>query len=167
MIASMRSGVGDEVRREIAAIELHALDDIERGLHRLGFLDGDDAFLADLLHGFRDHLADRGVAVGGDGADLGDLLLALRRLRLLLQLLEDERDGLVDAALELHRVVARGHHLRALAENGLRENGRGGGAVAGDVRGLGSDLLHHLRAHVLELVLEPRSPWRLGDAVPW
>jgi hypothetical protein len=29
-----------------------------------------------------------------------------------------------------------------------------GGAVARDVRRLGRDLLHHLRAHVLELVLE-------------
>src|SRR5262249_32317158 len=40
------------------------------------------------------------------------------------------------------------------AEDGLREHGRGGGAVAGDVGGLRRDLLHHLRAHVLELVLE-------------
>ena len=36
----------------------------------------------------------------------------------------------------------------------LGENGGGGGAVAGDVGGLGSDLAHHLGAHVLELVLE-------------
>ena len=34
------------------------------------------------------------------------------------------------------------------------EHGRRGGAVAGDVGGLGSDLAHHLRAHVLELVFE-------------
>ena len=27
-------GVGDEVRREVAAVELHALDDVERGLER-------------------------------------------------------------------------------------------------------------------------------------
>src|SRR5205085_7428898 len=42
--------VGDEVWREIAAVELHALDDVELELEALGFLDGDDAFLADLLH---------------------------------------------------------------------------------------------------------------------
>src|ERR1051326_7999279 len=36
----------------------------------------------------------------------------------------------------------------------LRENGGGGGAVAGDVGGLGSDFLHHLRAHVLERVFQ-------------
>ena len=39
-------------------------------------------------------------------------------------------------------------------EDGLREHGRGGRAVAGDVRGLGCDLAHHLRAHVLEAILE-------------
>jgi hypothetical protein len=36
----------------------------------------------------------------------------------------------------------------------LREHGRGGGAVARDVRRLRGDLAHHLGAHVLELVLE-------------
>jgi hypothetical protein len=36
----------------------------------------------------------------------------------------------------------------------LGEHGRGGGAVTGEVGGLGGDLAHHLRAHVLELVLE-------------
>ncbi len=34
----------------------------------------------------------------------------------------------------------------------LRQHGGGGGAVAGVVGGLGSDFLHHLRAHVLERV---------------
>ena len=62
--------------------------------------------------------------------------------------------ALVDAALEAHRVVPGGDHLGALGEDGARQHGGGGGAVAGDVGGLGRDLLHHLRAHVLELVLE-------------
>ena len=43
-------GIGHEIRRQIAAVELHALDDLERGVHALGFLDGDDAVLADLVH---------------------------------------------------------------------------------------------------------------------
>ena len=80
--------------------------------------------------------------------------VVLGRLRELLELVDDGLDGLVDAALELHRVVAGGDELGALAVDRLREHGRGGGAVAGDVGGLGGDLLHHLRAHVLELVLE-------------
>ena len=63
-------------------------------------------------------------------------------------------DRLVDAALQVHRVHAGGDRLGALADDRLRQHGRGGGAVAGDVVGLGGDLAHHLRAHVLELVGE-------------
>src|SRR5215468_11196734 len=66
-------GIGDEVRREITAVELHAFDDLDFGVERLGFLHGDHAFVADLLHRLGDHLADLGVAVRRERADLGDL----------------------------------------------------------------------------------------------
>src|SRR3712207_8024904 len=46
------------------------------GVHRLRFFDGDDAVLANLLHRFGDDVADGGVAVRGNGADLGDHLAA-------------------------------------------------------------------------------------------
>ena len=72
--------IGHEIGREIAAVELHALDDVELGLGGLGLLDRDDALVADLFHRVRNHLADRLVAVGGDGPDLRDLL---RRLHFL------------------------------------------------------------------------------------
>ncbi len=65
-------GVGDEIGRQVTAVEFHALDDVDFGFERLVLLDSDDAFIADLLHRLRDHLADRSVAIGGDGADLGD-----------------------------------------------------------------------------------------------
>ena len=65
-------GIGDEVRREVAAVELHAFDDFELGLQRLRLFDGDDAVFADLLHRFGNDLADGLVVVGGDGADLRD-----------------------------------------------------------------------------------------------
>ena len=73
--------VGHEVGRQVPAIELHALDDVERRLDRARFLDGDDAVLADLVHRFGNDPADGLVMVGGDGADLGDHLAA-DRLRL-------------------------------------------------------------------------------------
>ena len=72
----------------------------------------------------------------------------------LLELLDDRGDGLVDAALDGHRVRAGGDVLEAFAEDRLREHGGGRGAVAGDVRRLGRDFLHHLRAHVLERIGE-------------
>ena len=47
-----------------------------------------------------------------------------------------------------------GDDLDPLAVDRLGEDGGGGGAVAGDVGGLGGDLADHLGAHVLERVLE-------------
>src|SRR6267154_601393 len=118
-------GVGDEVGGEVAAVELHAFDDFEGGLHRLGFLDGDDAILADLLHGFGDDAADLLVIVGGNRADLSDHV-ALDVLVELLDLFDGDFDGSLDAALESGRAGAGGDSLDALAEDGLCEHGRGG-----------------------------------------
>src|SRR2546426_5622355 len=85
--------VSDEVGGEVAAVKLHAFDYFEGGLHRLGFLDGDDAILADLLHGFGDDAADLLVIVGGNRADLGDHV-ALDVLVELLDLFDGDFDGL-------------------------------------------------------------------------
>ena len=76
-----RLGVGDEVRRDVAAIELHAFDELVVGFDRLAFFDGDDAVLADLRHRLGDDLADGVVAVGGDGGDVFQVLFVLDRDR--------------------------------------------------------------------------------------
>ena len=110
--------------------------------------------VADLLHRVRDHLADRLVAVRRDGADLGDLVVGGDLLGVLLEIGDDGLDGLVDAALEIHRVETGGHGLGALAYDRGGEDGGGGGAVTGVVVLLGGDLADHLGAEVLELVRE-------------
>ena len=71
-----------------------------------------------------------------------------------LQLGDDRTDGKVDAPLQVHGIGAGGNRAGAFPHDGLGENGRGRGAVAGHVVGLRGHLAHHLRAHVLELVLE-------------
>ncbi len=81
-------------------------------------------------------------------ADDRDLLGAL------LDVLHDRRDRDVDAALEVHRVHAGRDRLCALAHDRLRQHGCGGGAVARQIVGLLRHFAHHLRAHVLELVLK-------------
>ncbi len=129
-------GVGNEVRREIAAVELHAFDDVELGFEALGLLDRDDALIADLLHRAGDHLADVALAIGRDRTDLGDLLVGRDLFRARLDVGDDRFDREVDAALQVHRVEAGGHRLVALAHDRLRQHGRGGGAVAGLVAGL-------------------------------
>ena len=147
-------GVVDEVGRQVAAVKLHAFDDVEFAVERLAVFDGDDAFLADLVHRVSDDLADGFVAVGRDRADLCDFLGGGGGLGGLLQLGDQGCHSLVDAALQIHRVHAGGHVLHAFVHDGLRQHGSGGGAVASDVRSLGSNFLDHLRAHVLQLVLE-------------
>src|SRR4030095_3208720 len=146
--------IGDEVGREVAAVELHAFNHVELEFEALGFLDRDHAFLAYLLHRFGDLLADDGVAISRDYADLADLVRTGYRLRAGLEVLDDLGDGDVDAALQVHRIHAGRDRLHAFANDRLGQNGGGGGAVAGDVVGLRGDFAQHLRAHVLELVLE-------------
>src|SRR6185503_9203444 len=146
-------GVGDEVRRDVTAVDLHALDELRLELQSLGLFDRDDALASDLVHDIGDELADLGVS-GGDGRDLRDLLLALHFLRVGLDRFDDRLAALLEAALQEHRVGTRGDVAHAFVHDGLREDDRRGRAVTGDVVGLGGSFLEELRAHVLERVLE-------------
>ncbi len=105
------------------------------------------SLLAEIVPTWRNHFA-------GDG--LGELIqfafAALARLRI--NRSADERNCLLNAALQRHRIRAGSNRLDAFAINRLRQNGRRGGAVAGHVRSLGSDFLHHLRAHVFQGVAQ-------------
>src|SRR3954447_9653384 len=69
-------------------------------------------------------------------------------------MLDDGLDRRLDAALEPHRVRTGRDVLEAFADDRLREDGRRGGAVAGDVVRRRRDLAHELRALVLEDVLD-------------
>ena len=90
----------------------------------------------------------------GDGGDGGHVLLVVDVAGELAELLGDRLDGRLDAVLEAHRVGAGGHGAQALVDHGLGQHGGGGGAVTGDVVGLGGDLLGQLGAEVLERVVE-------------
>jgi hypothetical protein len=124
----------------------------------LGLLDRDHALVADLLHRLGQIISPISVSPLAEMvptwaiSSLSDLLA-----RTLLQLFDHGLDRQVDAALQVHRVHAGGNRLHALAHDGLGQHGGGGGAVAGGVVGLGGHLAHHLRAHVLELVLSSIS----------
>ena len=139
--------------RQVALVELHALRELELEAERLALLDVHDAVLADLLDRVRDHVPDLALA-RRDGGDPGDVLSARDLLGLPLQVLDHRVDGLLDPALERHRVRSSGHILQALADDGLGEDGRGGGAVTGDVVRRRRDLAHKLNALVFEDVLD-------------
>src|ERR1700689_2082052 len=94
------------------------------------------AFVADLFHRLGEVVADFLVAVGGNGADLGDFGVRGDLLGVLLELLDDGLDREVDAALEIHRVHAGGNRLRTFLDDRGGKHRRGRGAVTGDVGGL-------------------------------
>ncbi len=146
--------VGDEVRRQVTAVELHAFYDFKFGFQGLGFFDGDDTFIADLVHGLGDHVTNFFFAVCGDGTNLCDLVIRLDLLGVFFQLLDNFGNCLVDTALEVHRVHAGGNALHAFANDGLCENRGSRGAVTCNVVRLGSDFAEHLSTHVLELVFQ-------------
>src|ERR687894_448362 len=153
-------GVGDEVGRDVALVEAHALGELELEAEGVALLDGDDAFLADLVHRLGDELTDGGVG-SGDRRGGGDLLLGLDVLGGREEVLGDRLDGLLDALLQGHRVGAGGDVAQTLADERLGEHGGGGGAVTSDVVGLLRDLLDELGPDLLPRVLELDL---LGDA---
>ena len=150
--------VGDEVGRQVAAVELHAFDGFELEFETLRL----STVITPSLRPFpwlRRSFRRLHGAIGGDHADLGDLFAARDVLRTALEVFNDLGHGEIDAALEVHRVHARGDRLHAFGHDRLCQHGGSGGAVTGGVVRLRCDFLDHLRAHVLELVLE-FDPWR-------
>ena len=146
--------VGDEVRRDEALVEADAVRDLQFGVQRRGLLDGDDAVVTHLGHGLADQLADLLVA-RGHGGDLSDA----PSCRSTGVAAASSASDTASAALpmpraQLDRVGTRGYLPQPGLDDGLREHGRGGGAVAGDVVGLGGHRLHQLSAEVLERVFQ-------------
>src|SRR5690606_33787452 len=146
-------GVGGEVAGDVALVEAHTLGELELQPEGVGLLDGDDAFLADLVEGLGDQLTD-GLVGRGDRRGGRDLLLGLDLLGHLVQLLGDGLDGLLDAALQRDRVGTGGNVTQTLLHEGLGEHRGGGGAVTRDVVGLLGNFLDELGPDLLPRVLK-------------
>ena len=147
-------GIRHEVGRKVALVELHAFNDVEGRLDALGFLNGDRAVLADLVHRISDNLADGGVPVRRNGGDLSDLVAILDLLADLGEFRDDGFNGFAYTALEAGRVRAGGHVLQAFAINRFGKQSGRGGSVTGYVAGLACDFADELSAHVFIGVLE-------------
>jgi hypothetical protein len=91
---------------------------VQGGLHALGFFNGDDAFFADLVHGFGNDVADGFVIVGGNGAHLSDFALILGGFAHLVKFFDGDFNGFVDAAFDGHGVVAGGNQFLAFFIDG-------------------------------------------------
>ncbi len=146
--------VVDEVRGQVAAVELQAFDHLQFADHARSILDRHGPVAADLVQRAGHQLADRQVVVGGDGGDVRDFLRRGAGLRQTLELADHGLDRAVDAALEIHRVHPRGQVLQPLPYHAVRQHRRGGGAVARHFTGARRDLAQQLGTHVLEAVLQ-------------
>ena len=147
-------GVGDKVRREVAAVELHTFDNVEHCVGGLGFFDGDHAVVADLFHGVGEEVTDFRVVVRRDGSDLGNVFLAVDLHGHLADFLDDGVNRSVHAALDVHRVCTGSDVLQAFTSDSLSENGCSRGAVTGSVARLVGDFLGHLGAEIFVGVFE-------------
>src|SRR5579872_1080211 len=145
--------IGDEVRRDVALVELETFGELQLKAHRGRLLDGDDPVLAYLGERLGDQLADLGV-LRRDRRDVRDLGLLLHVTRGLEQPVGDLGRGGVDAALEVHRVRAGGDRAQPEVHHRLGQDRSRRGAVPGDVVGLGGDLLGELGPEVLVRVLQ-------------
>ena len=148
-------GVGDEVRRDVATVELHTFDDVDVGVDAFGVLNGDHAFLLHLAHSLGDEATDGAVVVGRNGGHLLDLLIVAVDLhRHLLQRSDHCGNSLVDTTLQVERVGAGGDVLQTRGDDGLGQHGGGGGTITSQVVGLGGHFLHELGTHVFDGVDE-------------
>ena len=64
--------IGNEIRRQISAVKLHAFHHFKLRLKRLRLFDGNDAVLPNLLHSLGNDLPNSLVIVSGNCADLAD-----------------------------------------------------------------------------------------------
>ena len=147
-------GVGHEVRRQVALVELHALGELEVEAEGVRLLDGDHAVLADLVDRLGDDVADGGSLLAEMVATWAISERSSISLARPLRASTAAAHGSLDALLQGHRVGAGGHVAQTFTHEGLGQHGRGGGAVTGDVVGLGGHLLDELGAHVLVGVVE-------------
>ena len=142
--------VGHEVGGDVAAVELHTLDHFDGRVRALSLFYGDDTFFLHFLHGLGDQLADALVAVGRNLSHMLDAFHVRAHLfGLCGDTLYDLGYGLVDTALQVHRVSTGGDVLQTYADDGLCQNGCGSRTVASLVVRLGGYLLNQLCAHVL------------------
>ena len=150
-------GISYHVRGDIAAVELHALYYGQAGLHALGLLNGDNAFLANLLHGISNVMADFLIS-GRNSGNLGNLGLAVYGLGYGLDFLYQGLYGSLDALLQYHRVGTGSYVPHALMNHSLCQKGCSSSTITSNVVGLGSNLAHQLCAHVLKRILQLNIP---------
>ena len=150
-----RLGVGDEIRADVAAVELHTLYHVNRGVHTFGFADGDDAVFRHFAHRVGNEFADLGIVVSRNGSYLLNLVeVVANYYGVLLNLSYDGSHGFVNTAFEVERVGACSYVLQTHANDSLCQNGCGSGTITRLIACLGSHFLDELCTEVFGCVFQ-------------
>ena len=149
-----RTGIGNEVGRNVPLVELHSVDVLDFHVTALAFFHGDHTVLADTLESVGQQFANLVVVVGRDRTDVGDFLLILDGTPHLDEVIAGCCDRLFDAATNRCGVAARHDVSQAFFENGASQHGRRRGSVTGKVARLLCDLDDELCTHVFESVFQ-------------
>ena len=130
--------ISDEVRRQVTLVKQHSFGEIKFNSESVAFFNSYNAVFADLVDGISDDIADCRVS-SRNGCNAGDLSFVFDFLRQLLDAFDSSSNGLFDALLETHRVCTSSHVAQTEVHHCLCKHGGGGGAVTGNIVGLGSN----------------------------
>ena len=114
-------GVGDEVGRYVAPVDLHTVDVINLVAEAFRLFDRYDPIAADLVHDVGDQAAHL-LVVSGQCRHSGDLVASLHRLRHGFYFFLQHRGRFLDAPLQHHGVGAGHHVLEPALQNGVRQD---------------------------------------------
>ena len=132
---------------KIPSVELHPFYQSQLCFHGLGFLNGDNAVICNLIHCFRNHLADFLIPCG-DCRYVCNVLACGNGLAHSLDFCNSCFRCLLHPASENNRVCACRNILQTLLNHCLCQNGRCCSTVAGNIICLCRNLFYQLCAHV-------------------
>merc|ERR1719234_2152528 len=147
-------GAVDEVRRDVAAVKLHALNDVHLIVQSLAVLHSDDALLANLGHCLSNQVANSSVSVGRDSCNLCNFFGGGNRLGQAFQVVADRLHSNHKASPDLNWVGAVGNVVKTLACNCPCQNRGSCCSVASFLVGFVGNILDKFGSDVLKLVLQ-------------
>ena len=144
----------DEVRRQVATVELHTFNHVQFVLQTGTVFNGDNAFFTDFVHRFSDQFTYGFVGVSGDGTNLSNRFRVRARYGQRFQFFNCSGNSFVDTTFQVHRVHARSNSFQTFSDDSLSQYGCSGGPVACSVVRFRGNFFHHLRTHIFELVFQ-------------
>ncbi len=118
----LRIGVGHEVGRDIALVELHTFDHAQLVFHSFAFFDFDNTLFADLIDCISQDFADLWVVVCADSCYFCNIAVAFHVDTGRLDEFSYDLSCFIYSTLDGHRVYPRGYMFQALEIDCLSQN---------------------------------------------